>query len=175
VAKVLERPSAAQEKLGIESSSAVRCASHARVGSPLRPKRGPNKGMYGTRTTELPRARRAWIGPPIAALGSWSPRRPRGPVLNLCAQSNKAETTVLCMDPTGSERCTFLLCPRDLSASRLRLSSTSRDGVANEAPLSTVRRVSKSACSQREPYASTRPRFTLGAPLARQPTSSSSE
>ena len=55
-----------------------------------------------------------------------------------------------------------------------RYSTTSRDGVAHEAPLSTVWRAFQSALTL-EPHASTRARLPMDAPLARQPTSSSSE
>jgi len=49
------------------------------------------------------------------------------------------------------------------------------DGVAHEAPLSPVWRVYKFAEPKGQPHASTRARFQMGAPVARQPTPSSAK
>jgi hypothetical protein len=126
--------------------------------------REPVQGMNRTRNAELPGVRRARMGPPIAAPGSVLPRMCRGPVPNRCAQSQRSVTTAR-LRPASRAAGWVGVCPR-MTAHRLWLSTTSRDGVAHEAPLSTVWRVFQSAhiC---EPHASTRARFPLGAPLAR--------
>src|SRR5437016_5644298 len=115
---------------------------------------------------ELPRARRAWMGPPLAALGLTSPRTSRGPLPNRCAQASR---TVLLAPPEPCGPGTQFVCDEERSA-RVRHSTTSRDGVAHEAPLSTVWRDFGSACAQRELHASTRARLEVGAPVAQQPT-----
>src|SRR6185436_19672267 len=118
---------------------------------------------------ELPSARRAWMGPPLAALGLTSPRTCRGPLPNRCAQPSRA---VLPVPPEPCGPGSLVVCDRERRA-RVGPSTTSRDGVAHEAPLSTVWRDFASARTQRELHASTRARLEVGAPVAQQPTTPS--
>ena len=149
----------------------VRVATRAALRAGRVTSEKPVQGMNRTRIAELPGVRRAWMGPPIATLGYVFPRDDRGPVPNRCAQSKRSVTTArqrLSKPLAGW----VSVCPRRAARS-LRPGIPSRDGVAHEAPLSTVWRAFRSA--HPEPHASTRARLPMDAPLARQPTSSSSE
>jgi hypothetical protein len=150
----------------------VRVATRAALRAGRVTSEKPVQGMNRTRIAELPGVRRAWMGPPIVALGSVFPRQRRGPIPNRRAQSNRSVTTA-CQRPPSRAAGPVEVCPRRTDR-RLRPGTTSRDGVAHEAPLSTVWRAFRSALTL-EPHAATRARFPMDAPLARQPTSSSSE
>jgi len=72
----------------------------------------------------------------------------------LCSPSRTGATIGL--EPSGSGARVLARRPRrSAPACRLRRSTTSRDGVAHEAPLSTVWRVFESARQRNEPHAST--------------------
>src|SRR5581483_9635736 len=99
--------------------------------------------MSSTGTAELPRARRAWMGPPPAALGSLSPRNVRGPIPNRCVDPSRTVADLGRRGPAGQgPGSAYIVAARALSGRR---STTSRDGVAHEAPLSKVWRDLKSA------------------------------
>lgn len=148
-----------------------RCASDAAgFAQNLRP--ASERGCVTSRTAELPGARRAWMGPPLAALGLSLPRDlPRSHPKPL----RPSEHAVATMRPSGRSAEVRALMRPTPACARDRRSTTSRDGVAHEAPLSTVWRVYRSARAQREPHASTRARLENGAPVAQRPTSPSSE
>jgi hypothetical protein len=111
--------------------------------------------MRKTGTAELPRARRTWMGPPLAALGFLRARARRVPVPNRCVRSRRT-AAMMRLEPSCSRARVLARHPhRSVSACRWRHSTTSRDGVAHEAPLSTVWRVFESARQRNEPHAST--------------------
>src|SRR5262245_2896821 len=118
---------------------------------------------------ELPGARRAWMGPPSAALGLKLPRTPCGPLQNRCAHPTKPFALRL-REPLDSER--ELYATRS-GLAHVRHSTTSRDGVAHEAPLSTVWRLFGSARARCAVNAATRARLEVGAPVAQHPTTPS--
>ena len=144
------------------------CASEA-AGFAQNP--GPRlRGCVKARTAELPRVRRAWMGPPLAALGLSSPRTIAAPIPNRCAQNAKLPNHALRAYRPGPCVPACVGSPPEN-----RCSTTSGDGVAHEAPLSTVWRGFRLARAQREPHASTRARLENGAPVAQLPTSPSSK
>jgi len=110
------------------------------------------RGMRRAGIAELPGARRAWMGPPLAALGLMSPRTSAAPFPNRCARTSKAVAEDGRLGPT-SPRLADLCAKGRLMPERH--STTSRDGVAHEAPLSPVWRGPKSARVRYEPHAST--------------------
>jgi hypothetical protein len=111
--------------------------------------------MRKTGTAELPGARRTWMGPPLAALGFLRARARRVPVPNRCVRSRRT-AAMMRLEPSCSRARMLARHPhRFVSACRRRHSTTSRDGVAHEAPLSTVWRVFESARQRNEPHAST--------------------
>src|SRR5947207_1525336 len=118
------------------------------------------RSMREADTAELPRARRAWMGPPPATLGLTLPRDFRGPHPEPLHQTSKAVAKLVRLGPSGPG----LACGRvERRLARGRTSKTSRDGVAHEAPLSPLWRGPRSA-RRCELHASTRARLEVGAP-----------
>lgn len=109
--------------------------------------------------------------PPSAAFGHLFPRNDRGLIPNRRLQPRQSATTGHA-EPIGSRDWPVAMRVRN-AVQKLKTGTTDRDGVANEAPLSPVWRVSKFAEPEGQPHASTRARLQMGAPLARQPTPSS--
>ena len=106
-----------------------------RVGAGVAQNRAASeRGMREAGTAELPRARRAWMGPPPAVLGLTSPRHFAAPIPSRCTQTGKAAATHASRaHGPGVARLGARKQPIPG-----RYSTTSRDGVAHEAPLSTV-------------------------------------
>jgi hypothetical protein len=95
------------------------------------------------------------MGPPLATFGLLSPRQIRGPIPNRWAHPSGAATTL------KTPLAWWRLIGREFG-------NTSRDGVAHEAPLSTVWRVCDLAATEHQTHTFTATRMDLGAPLAQR-------